>query len=121
MAKVIGAGQLDRKIDFGRTRLVIDQETGEKTEEFSYTRKGVWARVDFFGTPSVGASEQVLSDQTTGKVKIEIFVRFFSDIVFEDFVVYKNKFYEVYSIQVVGNREFLAVRAEWRDDYNPTP
>lgn len=119
MNKRIGAGQFDRKIDFGRVLTRINEDTGEKSSAFVYTNKNVWAKVDFFGTPSAGASEDMINDQKTGKIKIEVFVRFMTDIQFEDFIVFKNRYYEVYSIQMRGPREYLAIRAEWRDDYDP--
>ena len=111
---------MDRKINFGRAFNQIDSETGSKSFNFMYTKQSVWAKVDFFGTPSAGASEDVINDQRTGKIKIEVYVRFMTDIKFEDFIVFKNRFYEVYSIQMVGNREFLVIRAEWRDDLDLT-
>jgi len=119
LKKSIGAGQMDRKVSFGRVFTEIDSDTGSKSSRFMYTRSNVWAKVDFFGTPSAGASEDMINDQKTGKIKIEIYVRFFADIKFEDFVVFKDRYYEVYSIQMVNNREYLVLRAEWRDDYEP--
>lgn len=110
---------MDRKVDFGRVFQEIKKDSGSKLSRFMYTKRNVWAKVDFFGTPSAGASEDMINDQKTGKVKIEIYVRFMTDIKFEDFVVFKNRFYEIYSIQMVGNREYLVLRAEWRDDYEP--
>ena len=119
MNKPIGAGELDRKVDFGRAITSEDPDYGRKTIDYIYTNQDVWAKVVFFGTPSAGASEGMMNDQRTGKVKIEVFVRFMTDIKFEDFIIFKNKYYEVYSIQVIGKREYLVLRAEWRDDLDP--
>lgn len=119
MKKSIGAGELDRRVHFGRAITYVDPDYGGKDIVYTYTSKDVWAKVVFFGTPSVGASEAVMNDQATGKVKVEVFVRYMTDIKFEDFIVFKGKFYEIYSIQVIGKREFLVLRAEWRDDIKP--
>lgn len=119
MRKSIGSGELDRKVHFGRAITYEDESYGGKDIVYVYTNKDVWAKVVFFGTPSVGASEAMMNDQKTGKVKVEVFVRFMTDIKFEDFIVFKGRYYEIYSIQVIGKREYLVLRAEWRDDIDP--
>jgi hypothetical protein len=106
----------NQKISFYRETLSIDEGTSFEVKTIKTLAKDVWAEVRFVGTPSAGASEDFIDGQITGKIKLEIFCSYIPGIKFEDFCVFKGGRYDIYSIQVTGNKVGLVIRAELRDD-----
>lgn len=117
MRKPRRAGDLDEKFSIWRPKLTINAETGSKEFSPEVVVQSAWGSVKFIGTPSAGASEDKINDQRTGKVKIEVVMRYVNGVKFEDFVVYQGGHFEIYSIQRSDRNSFLVLRAEMRDDY----
>lgn len=106
----------NQKISFYRETLSVNEDTSFEVKTIKTLAKDVWAEVRFVGTPSAGASEDFIDGQITGKIKLEIFCSYIPGVKFEDFCVFKGGRYDIYSIQVTGNKVGLAIRAELRDD-----
>lgn len=98
-----------------------DESSTLEVKSFLTIAEDLWADIRFVGTPSAGASEDFIDGQITGKIKIEAFCGYVPGVRFEDFILYKGGRYDIYSIQVTGNKKGLALRAELRDDntYGP--
>jgi head-tail adaptor len=109
-------GQLDHRIDFKREVPYVDSN-GDKATTITSIRDKVWSSIKFVGTPSAGASEERIDDeQITGKIKIEVTCRYFSGVTFQSYFIYENRIFEIYSILVLGKKEWLQVRGQLRDD-----
>lgn len=109
------AGLLDKKVNFIRYTFTPNAY-GDRKKTSQIYAGDVWCNIKFVGSPSEGASEEVDNNQVTGKIKIEILCRFFSGVAFDDAVVYQGATYDIYSIQEVGRKEGLRIRAQLRDD-----
>tara|TARA_R100000329_G_scaffold137932_1_gene119160 strand:+ start:1743 stop:2135 length:393 start_codon:yes stop_codon:yes gene_type:complete len=115
------AGLLNYRVNFKEPTDVID-EYGDRTTTFTTYEQDVWAAVQFIGSPSAGASEEELDNQTVGKVKIEVKCRFFGTVGslrgpnFRDVIEFEGADFDIYDIQVIGRRELYKIRAEARDD-----
>lgn len=109
------AGLLDKKVDFIRYTFAPNAY-GDRKKTMTVYAGGQWANVRFVGSPSEGASEEVDNDQVTGKIKIEVMCRFIGGVSFDDAIRYSDAVYEIYSIQEIGRKEGLRIRAQLRDD-----
>ena len=112
-------GKLQHKVSFYRDATVIDQATGEQTNQVQTIKENRWGSVKYIGSPSAGSSEEELNDQRTGKIKIEVVCRFFSGLRFEDWIQFEGGRFRIYSIQTLGRNEGYSLRAELRDDDTP--
>ena len=110
---------LTEKVDFYEPEEVIDPVTGARSSTDTLKRGNVWSNISYIGSPSAGASEEVVNDQLTGKIKIELICRFFPGVTFEDYIMYNGGRFEIYSIQIIGRRQAYKLRAELRDDNTP--
>lgn len=109
-------GQLDHKINFRKEFITVDSN-GDKVSTTSTIKNDVWCSIKFVGTPSAGASEERIDDeQVTGKIKIEATCRYFPGVSFQSYFVYENTIFDIYSILVLGKKEWLQVRGQMRDD-----
>jgi hypothetical protein len=115
----ISPSDFKNRITFTRKQWQVNESTGEQVVSQYITKKNVWSKFTYIGTPSAGASEEEINDQRTGKVKAEIYCRHFDDVQFEDVIWFESSKFRIYSIQYEGNREFLKIRAELRDDDSP--
>lgn len=112
-------GKLQHKVSFYRDATVIDNVTGEQTNQVQTIKENRWGSVKYIGSPSAGSSEEELNDQRTGKIKIEVVCRFFSGLRFEDWIQFEGGRFRIYSIQTLGRNEGYSLRAELRDDDTP--
>lgn len=117
MKKPKGSGTYDQKISIWRPVSTVNEENGSKEFVPELVIERAWGSVKFIGTPSAGASEDKINDQRTGKIKIEVFMRYVKGVQFDDFIVYRGGHYEIYSIQLTDANSVLVLRAELRDDY----
>lgn len=117
MKKPKGSGTYDQKISIWRPVSTVNAENGSKEFVPELIVERAWGSVKFIGTPSAGASEDKINDQRTGKIKIEVFMRYVKGVQFDDFIVYRGGHYEIYSIQLTDANSVLVLRAELRDDY----
>lgn len=111
------AGLLDQRATFSRYTYQTDKY-GHRTRVLApiFGYENVYVNVRFVGSPSAGASEEVVDDQVVGKVKIEVMSRYISGIKFDDVIIYNNCEFQIYSIQTIGRKEGMKIRAELRDD-----
>lgn len=120
MASVMGAGDMDVPVKFYKNEFVINSTIGT-TSVSSELYLSTYCHVKYIGTPSAGASEEFLNDQKTGKVKVQITLRFASGVDFTDSFFMEGAHFNIYSIHIIGRREFLVIRGESRDDQSDVP
>lgn len=111
------AGLLDQRLSVQRYAYETDKY-GHRTRVLStiFGLENIWVNIKFIGSPSAGASEEVIDDQVVGKVKIEVMSRYISGLRFDDVLLYNDCEFQVYSIQTIGRKEGMRIRAELRDD-----
>ena len=129
------AGLFNYRVNFMEPSYTVNAY-GDRVASLSAFRSDVWAAVKFIGSPSAGASEEELNNQTTGKVKIELKCRYFgNDGVgnnrgpnYKDVIRFDGADWDIYDIHIIGRRELYMIRAEARDDLttvdhiaNPAP
>jgi hypothetical protein len=101
-------------VSFYRNSIVVD-EYGSQNKQIAFYKKA-FCTVKYIGTPSAGASEEFINDQKTGKVKVELAMRFFPGLDFDDIFEMEGATFNIYSIHIVGRQKFLTIRGESRDD-----
>jgi head-tail adaptor len=116
------AGLLHYRVNVKRPSYSVDQY-GDRIRTLYELVNDVWANVKFIGTPSAGASEEEINDQTTGKIKIEVTCRYFGlgdqqsvQLRFDDVIEFEEGIFDIYSIHIIGRKELYKIRAEYRDD-----
>lgn len=119
MAATIGAGDMDVPVNFYKNEFVIDADGAASVSSALYL--STYCHVKYIGTPSAGASEELLNDQKTGKVKVQITLRFATGVDFDDTFSMEGGNFNIYSIHIIGRREFLVIRGESRDDQSDVP
>ena len=110
-------GDFNEKITFERETASANSFDGR----LQFTKndlKTVWASIGFVGSPSAGSSEEEIENQRTGKMKIEVTCRWYSDLrlKFGDVIEWGGARFAIYSIQLVGKKQGYVLRAELRDD-----
>lgn len=108
-------GNMNEKVRFERLTDAVAADGGI-SKTVSTIKDGVWASISYVGSPSAGSSEEYVDGQMTGKMKIEVICRYFAPLKFLDQIVYEQSEFEIYSIQMIGKKQFYKLRAQLRDD-----
>lgn len=111
-------GDLNEKIDFKREAMTASGFDGSLSKGVTTVRDNVWASIGFVGSPSAGSSEEEIDGQRTGKMKIEVVCRYYTNmnLRFDDIIEWNGARFAIYSIQYIGKKKGYALRAELRDD-----
>ena len=111
---------MDVPVKFYKNQFVVDSTYGTSSVS-SELYLSTYCHVKYIGTPSAGASEEFINDQKTGKVKVQVTLRFATGVDFTDSFSMEGAYFNIYSIHIIGRREFLVIRGESRDDQSDVP
>jgi SPP1 family predicted phage head-tail adaptor len=100
------AGRLDRLIELRHRRLVREEASGQEVEKWPSSYAKVWAEKN-----DTRAREYFAANQITGEVTAAFKVRYRTDVVMTDRIVYSGLSYNIHSITEIGRREGLWIFA----------
>lgn len=102
----MNAGRFDTPIELQRYTLAVDSNTGERAKTWSKLADA-WAQYE----PTDGGNEGIYADTRENK-QVVLFTIRHRDVKVNDRVVYKNQYYNIISIKLIGRDMYMKLNTQ---------